>query len=315
MLLIDQIQSGRMDIAVTHGFDAFYGDTAHDVVAGYLRQLTQVTVFEISNVYDYWWQQRDVVYPWNFVEEIPNAAPPFTRFWMEFRAFNERVGVLFNALEPVDANDSLIQGAKWLLTANVLAVAERRKALVCPAGEFSFVLDPDGRIIDGGLGVPKEGPGRRFSDWWGTDMEKLANLIDEEASTTLGFINVALFAIAFLHCRNVRVEANEPFYASRQERRAAQQRGEQPRSIYHTLMIEPMKQVLATEGVLAQNGLKKALHICRGHFAEYGDAYGKGKLFGKYEGRFWMPAHVRGSADVGTVQKDYAIKAPKRGAA
>jgi hypothetical protein len=41
-----------------------------------------------------------------------------------------------------------------------------------------------------------------------------------------------------------------------------------------------MRKVLATEGGISQNGLKKARHICRGHFSEYSE---EKPLFGKYE--------------------------------
>jgi hypothetical protein len=51
---------------------------------------------------------------------------------------------------------------------------------------------------------------------------------------------------------------------------------------------------------------KKALHIARGHFAHYTEDR---PLFGKYTGTFWRPAHVRGSADFGTVKSTYKVKA------
>lgn len=45
----------------------------------------------------------------------------------------------------------------------------------------------------------------------------------------------------------------------------------------------------------------------RGHFAEYGDQYGKGKLFGKYEGRFYIPQHARGSKGVGESEQEFIL--------
>lgn len=55
------------------------------------------------------------------------------------------------------------------------------------------------------------------------------------------------------------------------------------------------------------------LHFCRGHFAEYGPKYGKGLLFGKHEGRFYVPPHIKGNAKNGVVDKDYEVAAPVRG--
>ncbi len=68
-----------------------------------------------------------------------------------------------------------------------------------------------------------------------------------------------------------------------------------------------MKEVLRREGGSETNGLKKALHICRGHFATYSPEH---PLFGKFTGTFWKPAHVRGSQEHGIVVKDYVIKVP-----
>jgi hypothetical protein len=35
----------------------------------------------------------------------------------------------------------------------------------------------------------------------------------------------------------------------------------------------------------------------RGHFSHYGEQFGRGLLFGKLSGKFWIPGHVRGAAD------------------
>lgn len=47
-----------------------------------------------------------------------------------------------------------------------------------------------------------------------------------------------------------------------------------------------------------------AQHICRGHFKEYTE---EGKLFGRYTGRFWWNAQVRGSEKKGIITKDYTL--------
>lgn len=49
------------------------------------------------------------------------------------------------------------------------------------------------------------------------------------------------------------------------------------------------------------------LHHVRGHFAEYG-MNGRGKLFGKYSGRYWIPAHARGSSEHGTIEQKYVME-------
>lgn len=119
---------------------------------------------------------------------------------------------------------------------------------------------------------------------------------------------VALLTLAFMNCRNVTVQDHLP---TRQQRRALQRQGD-PVVTFKTLTIEPMRRVLSSEGQMDQVGLKKALHICRGHFAHYSDDK---PLFGKYSGQFWRPAHVRGTTEAGEVVKDYAVRAPKGRAA
>lgn len=46
-------------------------------------------------------------------------------------------------------------------------------------------------------------------------------------------------------------------------------------------------------------------HMCRGHYATYTE---EKPLFGKYSGRFWIPAHVKGSLKNGAVIKDYEVR-------
>ena len=81
-------------------------------------------------------------------------------------------------------------------------------------------------------------------------------------------------------------------------------------TVYKTLAIEPMKAVLSSEGGVTTNGLKRALHICRGHFATY---TADKPLFGHFVGTVWRPMHTRGNKKHGEVKKDYRIEAPHDG--
>jgi hypothetical protein len=49
------------------------------------------------------------------------------------------------------------------------------------------------------------------------------------------------------------------------------------------------------------------IHSVRGHFAEYG-VNGRGLLFGKYAGRYWIPAHARGNPEHGQVEQSYQVE-------
>ena len=112
----------------------------------------------------------------------------------------------------------------------------------------------------------------------------------------------ALLALSFMHCKNISLQQNEPDRALNNKRRHA---GLKPFVRYHTINIEPMKKVLKTEGNSETEGLKRALHICRGHFSTYSE---ERPLFGRIAGTFWVPSHVRGSIKEGIVVSDYKVK-------
>ena len=61
---------------------------------------------------------------------------------------------------------------------------------------------------------------------------------------------------------------------------------------------------MTEEGHVEKQGIKRALHICRAHFAHYTEEH---PLFGKYAGTFYKPMHVRGHLKEGMVIKDYDI--------
>ena len=111
-------------------------------------------------------------------------------------------------------------------------------------------------------------------------------------------------ALTFAHCKNVALQDHHtPPKVAKKRAKAGKPIG----TTYKTLLIDPMKETLRTEGGIEKNGLKKALHICRGHFATYTEDK---PLFGKITGTFWKPMHVRGNKKRGEVKKDYAIGAP-----
>lgn len=49
-------------------------------------------------------------------------------------------------------------------------------------------------------------------------------------------------------------------------------------------------------------------HLRRGHWAHYGPKYGKGLLFGKFAGRFWLQPSIVGDSEEGKIVKGYALK-------
>lgn len=264
-------------------------------------------VFDITNVADYYHSTLEN-HPEDMGRAFPNVAPPAPVVWMEYRG---KHGGLVGTTHGLLMVSKLTDDAQWEIDIFIIgAYPWEKEADICgPLAYLRASVNQDGILIGPlHMHVPHHAE---------VDPEDQASIdaLADEREYMLPIVYPALFALSLLHCKNVVVQQENGLPKTRQARRQLERSGETPPTTFHTLQIEPMKQVLATEGGIAHNGLKKALHICRGHFAEYGDEYGKGKLFGKYEGRFWMPAHVRGSADSGVALKDYNVKAPRKDAA
>lgn len=137
---------------------------------------------------------------------------------------------------------------------------------------------------------------------------QLAQLHLEKTSGEEGFSALILplgFTLSLLHAKNVTTTERVP---PERLQKARERRGKRPMVTYRTLEIEPMKEALRTEGKMEEVGLKKALHLCRGHFKDYRE---KG-MFGResHKGIYWWDMHVRGDANEGIVVKDYKVKAP-----
>jgi hypothetical protein len=121
-----------------------------------------------------------------------------------------------------------------------------------------------------------------------------------------GHLHVLGLGLSFFHCRNVaREELAVPTWHPTRDRKS-----KVPALKFYTLNIGPMREVLRTEGRSEEVGLARALHICRGHFANYSE---EKPLFGKYPGRFWVPDHVKGRPEAGTVVKNYSAGPPPPG--
>lgn len=174
---------------------------------------------------------------------------------------------------------------------------------------FRYWLDEKGSVLADVLGKEaytirgNHELGRR---WYPDQTQEMS---DAEVAGYIGsqFESLAapfLFAMSLMHCKNVVIREVVPPDTRKAK---AKKRGVPPLVRYRVLDIEPMKTVLRTEGQIEKTGLKKALHICRGHFKTYDEK----PLFGRVRGTFWWPATVRGSLSEGAVVKDYRVHEPK----
>ena len=287
----------------------------------FLGAVEKATVFVADNVASWFRHQREGQV--DLSRDLPCIVPPYSYTWIEWADYWEnsidRVGVLYmsqdfgsdddggtasvqSRMRSIFGNKTNIIGdcshivptepVRWLLYALPVGRLSGGQPLG-PIKTWVGALTPEGAIAKGTAGHLCNGSlyPAGFDDIEGA--KAFTQLMTE------GFL-----ALSFLNCRNVVSVERLP---SRQERRSAERRGE-PVVTFRTINIEPMKTVLRTEGGIEQNGLRRALHICRGHFVHYSEDK---PLFGKYAGTFWKPAHVRGDLDAGVVSKDYSVKAPK----
>jgi hypothetical protein len=118
---------------------------------------------------------------------------------------------------------------------------------------------------------------------------------------TLLLLHACFLATSFLHCKNVVIQKDDPKTKHDKKR---SKKAKQPFFRFKILNIKPMQVILQGEGGSYEHGLKKALHICRGHFKDYRDGRG---LFGKVKGLYWWDMHERGDKNEGVVHKDYKV--------
>lgn len=203
------------------------------------------------------------------------------------------LGMAYKAIQGnIDFNSVVTESMQWSAYATLLA---RQGNMICPLASSFLMMSKTGQLVQ----RPE------FEIFGGSrcaDMSLMGGARDSANS----MLFPALLTLSFMHCKNIVHEEVEPDRQINRERRRA---GLRPFVRYHTINIEPMKRVLKTEGNIETEGLKRALHICRGHFATYTDTFLGRQLSEPIT--IWKPAHVRGSAKQGVVISDYNVKSPK----
>jgi hypothetical protein len=266
-------------------------------------QNRELPVLLIDNVADYFYTS-DQEY-WDLRDDFPNLAPPYPAFWCECKMIKKihsaecgdhdmsalvphgRMGMLIHGLDPAEAKgEGIPEHARWILWCELFIDYGRRGVTADgPHGSVFLCLDADGVIIE--------------RPW----MQTLADTKDSEVMRGyMTFFNPAFLAMSFLHCKNVVVVDNEVPVKLAKKYRA--RTGVQP-TRYKTLVIEPLKQILRTEGKSHEHGLAKALHICRGHFRDYRQGRG---LFGRYHQLVWTPSIVRGTRGKSAPPREIEVK-------
>lgn len=160
---------------------------------------------------------------------------------------------------------------------------------------------PPGKYVSAGFFTGALSEQGKFTD------SVLVASLDVEHTTPehliLESLTPVFYACSFANAKNVVIRDKEvpDKVVKKRERRG------KPTVRYKILDIDPShKNVYAGDG--AKTGIKRAFHLCRGHFKTYSK---KRPLFGKVSGTVFVPAHVRGSRKHGEVKKDYRILPPK----
>ncbi|MGD0272511.1 MAG: hypothetical protein ABSB96_02100 [Gaiellaceae bacterium] len=252
-------------------------------------EFDRAVVVSAEDTADYWHRLPSGT---NMLDIVSCLTPSFDRLFVEFQHRPNKLGldswgVLFVANSREDG---------WDVEAQL--IGERRKGhpvgpLVC----WMMALDSQGLLPPG----DDEGYGSLLT--FPLAIPGVPESVAYEWTNSLAeFLCPAAFAISLLHCRNVSLRTVDP--PEKLSRKAERQHG-RPLVSYHVLDIEPMRRVLDSDGEAQTKGLRHALHICRGHFKTFTE---DAPLFGRHVGTYWWPAYVRGSAEVGTVEKDYRVR-------
>jgi len=269
---------------------------------------------------------------WDMQDDIPNWAPPFQCFFAEWNepshwnvkdppkyagAGDAQIGLLVLSFKVEDESREMVDDwARFIggLVGYPGPLQIDRSKLEGALKTSSWVLCCSFWVAQGAepicgrpmwLGIYSfmfVSPAGRAEFWFATGpLFAGATDLDEWEASIWGPMHVLGLGVSFCHCKNVRIAESAEGRGERWHRRT-----KAPVMKFHTLDINPMREVLRTEGRLAECGISRAMHICRGHFATYTQ---ESPLFGKYIGTFWRPDHVRGKASDGVVVKDYRVSA------
>lgn len=259
------------------------------------------------------------------VSDFPNVMLPFEQTFLEMRLNSklriesvDEAGLLMLMFKASDAQREFAhlnllvpqqrfgekdpfyaENVEWYLTAFVF-VSSRSKPKVLHAATFVLPVNAEGQIL------PSENV---EMTWMGVCHMVPPGQSEQQRQEILQFmaerfLYPGLLAISFMHCRNVKVVTEYPPapLSKKHERWTGR-----PLIRYRLLQIDRMKQVLERRGHVSTEGLKNALHFCRGHFKHYGYK-GRELLFAKYRALVWRPLEVRGTVERGIVDKDYEVK-------
>lgn len=260
------------------------------------------TVVDSTAIYR---QLAATVTEYNFYDDFPSMAPPWNEAAIVYENQHGNVIVMCILTGDRDAGHNI---GPWEPDPNDNKVVDWQRV--------RWVMEVP--LLLGGT----DGNGRRitttaFPMFWRVavyDDGELADVrwvnIAGEDKYPISYWDMALLVfestINFMGCRNVEyVETAVP----RPIRRRLLRRGPEVR--LGVLHVRPVSR--GSRGNTAANPGSVPLHSVVGHRAHYGNCCPtrhepRGLLFGKLEGRFWIPQHARGQRGAGEVVHEYIVE-------
>lgn len=265
-------------------------------------KVRESTVVIADNVAEHLYASRQTISFTDLLTDFPNVAPPWKVMFIESKRMPDpkmkaATGLQgFGILFEVDENekDDWESAGRWNYTTTVLM--NFGDTMLINVVRPVFHVTKDGSIVseDGQPLIELMGPA------------ELPTILQEYQKggfrDDLVWIAPAFMALCYANCRNVSVkEVAVPEKVQHKRKK----RGFTFR--YYVLEIQPMRELMLSEGGEEMLGIRQALHICRGHFKDFSE---KG-LFGKHHGMYWWADHARGNPVTGVVTKDYQIATAK----
>jgi hypothetical protein len=253
---------------------------------------------------------------WRPVTDMPSIAPPFDRFFVETAMPTSLSPAWQRTLEdyPQLLRAPSGAGARWLLEGELFLQLRWAKKILSGSQGIAAVVASDGTLCPTAAGVgaykawlapqalepPPESP--RHAEIAGYSLSERRKAL---GAGSLTFSLPLFLTLSFCSCKNVVLADKHP---DEQRSRRHKKKHKRPLISFKTLRIEGMREVLRTEGRIEEGGIRRALHLCRGHFRTYTPERG-GPFGRKIEAPYteWVSPHLRGTPAEGVVAKDYKV--------
>lgn len=271
--------------------------------------------------HDYFWNGSDMD---KFVP-IGDRSLSHARYTLDFFVFEkvsgEVQGPVASASLLTDADGTVLADTRRtadayrLRIASLMAMAPQLSTADDTANLWAYILTDWDRYVSCAI------EGKRSPSQMATLKDKLENQYGHgdaqagwtraELGATVGYNSVLkniLYSLSIANCKNSEWIRREPRPRRESLTRAEKKKFSQLplRFAFHTLRITAGRKRIVYDGPGSSNSeLLLAHHLVRGHFKTYKE---DAPLFGKYIGRYWWPPHVRGSLEVGIIEKDYEIR-------